>query len=312
MERNTVSDTDFIKRINQATSEFKISTVRSKDGSLTIRYGVRYLGSGKPRAYILFLNGRSEWLEKYSYLHSDLCKKEDIAFVTMDHRGQGNSGGTRAYVRSYDDYAQDVATVVEEVIGTSPYVLVTHSMGGLIGLYGTLTGVISPKVLALSSPLLEFPNNPVPRPLARPLSKLISKAGFGNLSTGGGNFADIRFEDNKLTHHPELYARMAKNPYPIPGATFEWVKATFAALSTVYDAGYLEKLQAPTLILGGTKEEVVDPIGFTNWTNKASSISSVPVKYLEIEGAKHEMLAELPIYYDQVISAIRDWISEVI
>ncbi len=313
MELSTVdSQASFIKKIDQLSQEFKIAKIRSHDGTLDIRYGVHYRGTGTPKAYILFLNGRSEWIEKYSYLHDDLCKKDEVAFVTMDHRGQGDSGGTRAFVSDYDHYASDVAMVVKKVIGDAPYVLVAHSMGGLIGLYGTLKGFISPKVLALSSPLLEFPPRPVPRPLAKPLSGLLVKAGFGNLSTGGGNFAEIKFEDNLLTHHPELFKRMVQSPYPIPGATFSWVKATFKALDFIYDTDNLAHLKAPTLVLGGSKEGVVDPVGFTNWTTKASTVATVPVKFLRIEGAKHEILAELPIYYDEAISAITAWIKDVL
>jgi lysophospholipase len=152
----------------RATS-FSVRSTRSTDDRLDLRYAVHWRGTGEPERFVVLLNGRTEWIEKYDYVAKDLALPSGTAFLTWDHRGQGASGGARSYVESYDDYAEDARRIVAEAVGDKPYALIGHSMGGLIALHATLTGRLSPRALVLLSPLLGLPNEPVPRPLARPL-----------------------------------------------------------------------------------------------------------------------------------------------
>jgi lysophospholipase len=276
--------------------------------SLDLRYAVHYAGAGVPARFVVFLNGRTEWIEKYLYLARDLGLPDDTAFLTMDHRGQGASGGARSYVEDYDDFAKDVAKVLAEAVGDKPYAVLSHSMGGLIALYATLTGRIAPRALVLSSPLLGLPDRPVPRPLAKPLAKALSAAFLGAVSSGGGKFTETPFEQNRLTHAVELYKRMQKTPYPCPGATFGWVAASFRAIDVCFDPRRLAGLTVPTLVLGGTDESVVDRAAFQRWVKAASEHAKADVQLRVIPGARHELFSEIPSYYDQALAAARDWL----
>ena len=44
------------------TSKYKIATMRSGDAALELRYSV-YLPKGEAKQFVVFLNGRSEYLE---------------------------------------------------------------------------------------------------------------------------------------------------------------------------------------------------------------------------------------------------------
>ncbi len=297
-----------MSRINDITSRFVIKTTRDAKDTMDLRYGLHWQGPGEPERYVVFLNGRTEWLEKYSYLAEDLQLPAGTAFLTMDHRGQGASGGARCYVDSYDSFTSDAGKVVHEVVGKRPYVLMGHSMGGLISLLATLQGQLRPSALVLASPLLGLPDKPVPRRLAQPLASLLSTVGLGGVSSGVGRFASIPFESNILTHDAELYERMLSSPYREVGATFGWVAATFAATTTVYRPDVLAKLKAPTLVLGGSAEAVVDPRCFQDWVQAASQHASADVQLRLLPGARHELFSEIPVHYRPALAAARDWL----
>ncbi len=288
--------------------DVQIATVRDLDDTLDLRYGLTR-GAAAPRRFVVFLNGRTEWLEKYHYLAPDLRLPGDCGFLTMDHRGQGASGGVRAYVDSYDTYARDTSAVIAKVCGDKPYALITHSMGGLIGLYGVLEGHLKPKTLVLSSPLLGMPNAPVPRPLARPVAAALTALRLGGVSSGAGGLGPIPFADNLYTHQAERYAAMLASPYPVGGATFGWVAATFKATLACFDPKLLATLRVPTLLLGGTKEGIVEYEAFHRWVRLASAHAAAEVQLCLVQGARHELFSEVPEYYDVATGAVRHWLK---
>jgi alpha-beta hydrolase superfamily lysophospholipase len=297
-----------IDRIKDTEAAFRIAVTRDSADTLDLRYGVHFQGKGEPERYVVFLNGRTEWLEKYAYLADDLGMPDGTAFLTWDHRGQGGSGGVRSYVDDYETYAKDTQKIVAEVTEGKPYVVLSHSMGGLIALYSTVRGYITPGALVLSSPLLGMPERPVPPKLAKPLSTALGLIGLGAVSTGGGTYTNIPFEKNKLTHHVGLYQRMCDTPYEIPGATFGWVAATFRALQVCFDPEVLKNHRVPTLVMGGSKETVVDVSAFKAWVDVASEHAPADVQLRMFPGAKHELFSEIPEYYEPAVKEAREWL----
>jgi alpha-beta hydrolase superfamily lysophospholipase len=297
-----------IDQILELERSFVVHKIRDDQDVLDLRYGVYFRGPGTPKKYVFFSNGRSEWLEKYAYLALDLELDQDTALVMWDHRGQGASGGTPAWIDDYETYARDTARIVEATAQGKPYMFMAHSMGGLIALYSTLTGKISPRAMVLGSPLLGLPNSPVPRPLARPLSRLLTQVGLGAVSSGAGSFTKRPFENNDLTQSRVLYERIQRSPLKIPGATFEWVSATFKAIDVIFDAKNLAKLACPTLILGGSAETVVDQAAFGNWVKKAQELVPTPVQLTMIPSARHELFSEAPQMYQAAVREAVSWL----
>jgi len=293
--------------IKATERQFDIGKLRMPDGKVELRYG-RVLKDKDPSHFVVFLNGRAEWIEKYAYVQADLALPKHVGFLTCDHRGQGGSGGTRAYIDSYDTYVSDLLHLIKKMTDGKPYVLVAHSMGALISLYGTITGQLAPRSLVLSSPFLGLPNRPVPIPLARPLSRTLAHLGLGSISSGAGDFGRATFADNKLTHRADLYQRIVAAPYKIPGATFGWVAASFRAIDTCFHADNLKKLSTPTLVLAPTLEQVVDPDCARRWALAAHENAPGAVKLDVFHNARHELFSELPQIYAGAITATRDWI----
>src|SRR6478735_11307317 len=91
-----------------AAANWHIASLDSPVDGIPIRFA--FLKPQQPAAQaVLFLNGRSEWIEKYFELPELFNLGDDTIWITLDHRGQGDSGGPRAYVASYADYAADAA-----------------------------------------------------------------------------------------------------------------------------------------------------------------------------------------------------------
>jgi lysophospholipase len=284
----------------------EMGMVRSADDTLDLRYGVLRPGAER---FVVFLNGRTEWIEKYAYLPDDLSLPVDCGFLTFDHRGQGGSGGVRTHVSSYEVFARDAAAVIEKVVGSRPYAIVSHSMGALVALYGTLRGILAPRSLVLSSPLLGMPDKPIPRTVAGPLAKTLSLLRLGTVSTGGRGSLAAPFAENLYTHHAERYDVISKSPYGSTSPTFGWVAATFAATAACFDPRLLAGLTAPTLVLGGTKEGIVEFEAFHRWVQLASSAAKVEVQLKLVQGAKHELYSEIPEFYGQALAATRAWLA---
>ena len=288
----------------------KIDTVRDQSDSLDLRYSVTPSSAEAVSKYVVFLNGRTEWLEKYAYLPKDLGLDDRTGFLTMDHRGQGASGGARAFVDSSESYGRDSAAVINKVVGNKPYIIVAHSMGCLIALYATLKGLINPTGLVLCSPLLGLPNWPVPRILAKPTSQLLSSINLGSMHSGAGNHASHKFELNQLTHDFDKFQAIKNSPYPLASATFGWANATFLAISEVFKPENLKKLNIPVQVIVGTNETVVDPHAFQEWIKLASQHASGEIEFVAVPGGKHELLSEIPQYYDKALTAIKGFLRK--
>ncbi len=281
----------------------------SRADSARLRYSKTSF-TKNPEAYLVFVNGRSEWIEKYPQLFNELQLPPHISCLTFDHRGQGRSDGRRGTIDSYETYADDSKAVIDHVVGDLPYAVLSHSMGGLITLYSIMTGRISPKSVVLSAPLLQLRNRPVPRLIANPLSSLLVKMGLSNIASGAGRYDTCRFARNRLTHSRDHYSRVVATPYPCPSASFGWVQATFLAIEAIFQKELLRSYETPTLILGASEEKVVDNSGLSEWIKQAGQCSPAPIQFQMIQGARHELLGEIPTYRDQALKATKAWIAK--
>ncbi len=282
-----------MNRDSKTAPTWSIKQLKSPVDGLKIRYAVREIKD--PQYRILFLNGRSEWIEKYEDLPSDTLYGDNALWVTMDHRGQGGSEGARSHVLSYDAFAEDVAAVVKASFGNKPYIVVAHSMGGLIALYGTLKDVLSPKSLILCSPLFGL-LTPMPPTLARWLARLISLSPFAARSTGAGIDRKKAFKGNPLTQSKKRFKAMTEGPYKPSAPTFAWVHATFRACTVLYDKKYLKNLKVPVAIIVGEKEAVVDGLVYQPWIDRWHELTGQTAKFKRIAGAEHELLNEAARY----------------
>ena len=289
--------------------KWSLDSLSSYDGT-AIRYGY-YHGSQQNQHTLILVNGRSEWIEKYHELYSQLGLKENCDILTWDHRGQGSSGGYRAHVNSYEEFAKDGLEVIRQTIGTeASYTILAHSMGGLITIYASLRGYFSPEQIILGSPLFMLPNTPMKRSIYIPIANLACHFNLGPYTLGIGGHLEP-FSENTLTRSFRGYKKVAEGPYPSKSPSFGWISATKLAIDYIHSEENLVKLPCPTLVLGGSQEAVVDHKGFSTWVCKAHKASGQAVKFLNINGARHEIFNELPLTIQLARAQILAWHKEI-
>lgn len=113
----------------------------------TVRYKW-YEKIGPEEAYVIFLNGRAEFVEKYDPMFTAASEMPwettaeqtladlPITFFAIDHEGQGLSGGLPSHIDDYDIYVENIRALISHIWKLEnhirPIYLMGHSTGSLI------------------------------------------------------------------------------------------------------------------------------------------------------------------------------------
>lgn len=87
-----------------------------------------------PQFVAVISHGYGEHARRYDHV-ADRLTRAGAEVYAPDHQGHGRSDGPRVHIETFDDYARDLATVIElasERHPGLPVVLIGHSMGGAI------------------------------------------------------------------------------------------------------------------------------------------------------------------------------------
>ncbi len=211
---------------------------------------------GEAEATILFLNGRTEYTDKYHHLINMFDRPWNI--IMYDHYGHGRSEGVRTWAESYDTYyVCDMKKMVDEVAVPMglPVVVVAHSMGsGVATRYAELHpgGVVA---YALSSPMYHFSTGGVPPQVV---------LGIAEQEIEKGNTKEhFRPQppippclESFLTHDCEQYDKFSHDPLALIGdPTYGWLAATFYLNEDVMEDA--SKITENILIMQAGDEQVV-------------------------------------------------------
>lgn len=272
--------------------------------------GVRLRGAHWPAAEaagaaagtILLLPGRGEYIEKYSRIVSDLTTMGwDMAL--LDWRGQGLSDRLgpdpqMGHVGRFSDYQRDLEALcaaLEERGAPRPWMILAHSMGGLIALRALIEGLdvarsvfTAPMWGILVPPALSGPVSWALNSAARPLGLTERYApGTGRQSyllTSG-------FRGNNLTSDPESYAylirQVAVHPeLGIGGPSIHWFSEALT------ETRMLLRQPAPdheARVYLGSDETVIDVPTLRETVGRWEH-----AEMRMIAGARHEIMMEAP------------------
>ncbi len=254
---------------------------------------------------VVFLPGRTEYVEKYGRAARDLAQR-GWSMVTLDWRGQGLADRPLTdpmlgHVGHFTDYQRDLDRLLlwlheqGQGLGLSgPLMLMSHSMGGLIALRGLARGlpfrasVFSAPMWGIRIPLWR-------RPLAGAMRRLPfalpQDRGYAPTTSGQSYILRTAFGDNHLTGDAEMWSWLhsqleAEPGLRLGGPSLGWLRGALRECATMARVG---SPATPALAVLGSLEHIVTaaPIRrrMSHWQGGRLEIYT---------GARHEVPMEAP------------------
>jgi alpha-beta hydrolase superfamily lysophospholipase len=214
-----------------------------------------------------------------------------------DLRGHGRSGGARCWIRSFDDYLDDLDIVIDRArrrTGNQPLFLFGHSLGGLIAVLWCVKHQPKLNGLILSGPALELPDT------LFPWIKRLAKIGsvlFPRLRL-------VRMGGRNVSRDPEVVRQFRDDPlifhdrFPVRTGA-EIIRAGDVARQRFAD------VRVPLLILHGTADRVATVAASRALYEQAESSDKRLCVY---DGLYHEVLNEPE--REKVRADLIHWIEE--
>lgn len=252
---------------------------------------------------VLILPGRTEYIEKYGRAAADLHAR-GYASAVIDFRGQGLA--TRpatdpmlGHVDHFDEYQHDLQAMLDAVRAyglPQPYYMISHSMGGCIGLRALMRG-FPVKAAMFSGPMWGINLAPWIKPFAGAVGAIIGPFRqahrYAPGTTAQAYLLTAPALGNVLTTDPDMFAYMKRQvathrDLALGGPSLGWVKAALD------ECGALSNFTAPDLPVItalGTAEKVVATLPvhlrMAGWKTGRLDLYA---------GAEHEIIMETPAH----------------
>ena len=234
-----------------------------------VRLRVALWNQSGAQGTVLVFPGRTEYAEKYGRAAADLAQR-GYCSLAIDWRGQGLADRLLpdqmlGHVGRFADYQLDVLAMVEaaQALGLpGPYFLLTHSMGGCIGLRALHQG-LGVQAAAFSAPMWGIEMPTAQRMAAWAIGWVATQLGQANRLAPGTQrsayLASEPFENNTLTTDVEMFdcmrQQLAHAPgFALGGPTVHWV---YAALGEMAALARLPAPPMPCITFLGTNERIV-------------------------------------------------------
>lgn len=294
--------------------------LRAEDG--TRLRAASWSPDGTTRGTVVFLNGRTEFIEKYFELFRDLLAR-GFAVASLDWRGQGLSDRPlpnphKGHVRDFSLFIDDLGRVMQDfVLRTcpAPYVALSHSMGGNIALryLAKHPGVF--RAACFSAPMFGIGKTERPGTGAKLIANGASLLGMSTsyLPFAGGDYGpeNTRFEGNVLTSDRERYGRFtaqieAEPRLALGAPTLGWAREAIASIDALHAAGFAEAIETPIRVCSAGEDVLVSTAA-----QAALSRRLPKAKQVVIEGARHELLVEVDAHRDRMLGVFDELMDEV-
>ena len=273
---------------------------------------------GRLRGTVTLLQGRAEFIEKYFETISDL-RARGFAVVTFDWRGQGGSqrltrNSRRGHVSDMSRFVTDLETVLDKVTLASmpgPHYALAHSTGGLVLLLGGARLRTRFERAVVTSPLIGLGPVGLSQPVVCRLSNLLARIGFSRAFVPGGRGRlRFSFEGNPLTSDERRFRRsdaiVTEAPdLEIGAPTIGWLAAACRAMNKVLGRDFGPAYRLPTLVIAAGQDRIVSPRAAERFVRQTRVTS-----FLEIAGARHELLMEDDLYRDQTLAAFDAFLDD--
>jgi lysophospholipase len=281
---------------------FHFDFFKTHDG-LSIRWGYVARTASNARGTVLFLNGRTEYMDKYAEVFEALSER-GYEVYSLDWRGQGLSerllaDSQKGHVDDFEDYLRDLEqllAIVQSRCAPPPFILLGHSMGGHLALRFLERHLDRFSRGVLSAPMIDIQvPTYLPRRLLRWLVDAALRRGRSDryvFGSGPFNDRDRRFEGNPLTSDRARFQRnvdmIQRDPrLALGGVTFGWLSAALHSIDYLNAPVFARTLVVPLLMVTAGEDRIVSRRAQDAFCHKAPDC-----RRLNIEGARHEILVE--------------------
>jgi lysophospholipase len=247
----------------------------------------------EPLGTLLLVHGLAEHSGRYPHVAALLCGL-GLRVRAYDHRGHGASGGPRMAVPHADIYVDDLAEIHDATVrqwNELPIVL-GHSMGGLVAARLATARVRPIRALILSSPALALRISSGMMTVHRLLLALAPQLRVPN-----------PIDARQLSHDPEV-ARAYRTDPLVQGTISAGVLETFLHGMAQAQAD-APRLEAPTLMLVGGADRIVDAAGSRTFHDNAPEDLREMVWF---GNGYHEIFNEAEPLRSEVFAALSGWL----
>lgn len=258
-------------------------------------YIQNWLPENPAKAVLLIVHGLNEHSGRYDYF-SNFFVNEGFAVYSMDLIGHGKSDGTRAYVKDFVNYIDDINLYLDKIKQLqpgSPIFLIGHSMGGLIG---ALLLIDYPDQFAgavLSGSVVQVPDDVSPLfiSLGKFVSLVLPKLGLLKIDLSG------------LSRNPDVVQAYKDDPLVNSG---KFTARISAEMNKSFDRVAVEgsRIKSPVLILHGGSDRIVNPA----CSHFLYALVSSDIKKLIIYDSFYHEIYNDP-GHEQVFEDVSSWIN---
>ncbi|MFH1799782.1 MAG: lysophospholipase [Candidatus Omnitrophota bacterium] len=202
------------------------------------------------RHTVIMLHGYGEHSGRYEKFPGKMGRLS-AQFAMMDFRGMGRSEGRRGDVGSFADYLGDITAFIEHLRKKHSippkFILLGHSLGGLVAIHWAMKNPEPVKLLILSVPLLGIRFSRV----IRPLNRLV-------LFFAPGIVYRDPVQARALSHDPAEVAVYRKDPLILRHISAQLVEE-FERRTEILRKQPILSVPFPVHLLGVGEERIVDP-----------------------------------------------------
>jgi alpha-beta hydrolase superfamily lysophospholipase len=253
-----------------------------------------WLPAGPPRAVLVNLHGLGDHSGLYPSL-AEFFPCRGIALYAFDLRGNGRSPGQRAYIRTWDEYRNDLQAFLSQVRAWQPdrpVFLLGNSLGGLIVLEYALhrsTGLSG--VIAAAPPLGKLGVPPLLMALGRLLSRVAPRFSL-----------QVGMDLSGLARDPAVAQAVLGDPLFHRRGTARLSTEVTKAITRVQ--GGADTFTVPLLLLHGSDDRMVPPDGTREFFSK---LTYPDREFLEYPGAYHGLFADTGA--ELVLADVERWLD---
>ena len=237
---------------------------------------------------MLIVHGIGEHSGRYEHVGSFFAEN-GIDTLSYDQRGFGQSGGRRAFVKSFDQYLDDVEQLLElRRVAGLPVILLGHSLGGLVVTTYLTSDRPQPDLAVISAPALEADVPGWQKLFAPVLARLRPKQHIPS-----------KIEAELLSRDVKVQKAYVDDPLVIAGATAGLGNEIFATMEST--KAVLDRIRLPAYVLHGAEDRLV-PL------SASEALGALPGVTRKVwDGLRHECMNEPE--QAEVLAGIAGWLD---